>query len=421
MDRTDPPPPEADIVVVGGGILGLATARELVGREAGISICLLESESRLAAHQTTHSSGVVHAGIYYEPGSLRARLCVDGAARMRDYCRARGIPLSRSGKLIVATDRSELDRLDQLEQRGRANGVSGLARIAGEGIKEIEPAASGIAALHSPETSVVDFGEVALGFASDFESGGGTIHLASRVSAVRTGPGGPGGGSTGPGHPGNHALVIETDRGAVKARRAVFCGGLQSDRLARMCGGSAGPRIVPFRGGYLRIKPGRESLVRGNVYPVPDPGLPFLGAHLTRTTDGTVLIGPTAMIAGARDAYRLGRIRRHDLADTVAWPGTWRLLGRHWRAAGHELRNSLSPASLVREAARLVPGLTTADVLPGPSGVRAQAVGRDGRLVEDFLLEETGPSIHVRNAPSPAATSSMAIASLIADRVQAGA
>lgn len=399
MSRTVRPPSACDIAVAGGGILGLAVARELKAREPDARICLLEAEDRLAAHQSSHNSGVVHAGVYYEPGSLRAKLCVQGAAQLKDFCADRDLPWQASGKLILATEEAELARLDELERRGLANRVPGLTRVGPEEIREIEPAAQGLSALHSPATAITDFARVAESFANDFENAGGTIHLSSPVT-----------GATPSG-------ALRTPTGNVDCARAIFCAGLQSDRLARAFGGSQEPRIVPIRGGYLKVRRERQEIVRANVYPVPDPELPFLGAHLTRTIDGSLLIGPTAMIAGARDAYEIGRLRRRDIQATVTWPGTWHLMRNHWRASLGEAANSIRPGRLAAEAARLVPGLTTADVVPGPSGVRAQALDRRGNLVEDFLIEETGPAVHVRNAPSPAATSSLALAGLIADRV----
>ncbi len=410
MNRTGLPPRECDFAVVGGGILGLAVARELKSREPDSRICLLEAEDRLAAHQSSHNSGVVHAGIYYSPGSLRARLCVEGAARLREYCAERNLPWQASGKLIVATGPEDLPRLDELERRGRANGVPGLARVSEDEIPEIEPAAWGFSGLHSPGTAVTDFRAISEALAGDFERAGGTIHLDAPVLAAlptaATG-GSPSGSGTG--------LRIRIPAGYVDCGRAVFCAGLQSDRLARACGGATEPRIVPIRGRYLKVKAGREGLVRGNLYPVPDPDLPFLGAHLTRTVDGSLLIGPTAMLAGARDAYRLRKVRPGDLAETIRWPGTWGLLRRHWRASLAEVANSTRPVRLVREASRLVPALSAADVEPGPAGVRAQALDRQGNLIEDFLIEEAQGAVHIRNAPSPAATSSLALANLVCD------
>ena len=402
MDRFQPPPPQADFVVVGGGILGLAVARELLARHPDARLALVEAEDRLAAHQTSHSSGVVHAGVYYEPGSLKARLCREGSTALMAYCDEHGIECRRSGKLIVATREDELARLDRLEQRARANGVPGLTRIEGSGIRSIEPEARGIAALHSPETAVVDYARVAEAFAADVERTGGSIHLSAPVTEIV---------------PLSNGQAIATGRGHIRAGKAVFCAGLQADRLAALSGGDPEPRIVPIRGSYLKVKENRSDLVRGNVYPVPDPDLPFLGAHLTRGLDGSLLIGPTAMLVAARDGYELATLRRHDLRETVTWPGTWRLIRRFPAATAREILHSVSPRSLVREAGRLIPSLRPADVGPGPAGIRAQALARDGRLVEDFLLEQSGDAVHVRNAPSPAATSSLALASLIADRV----
>jgi (S)-2-hydroxyglutarate dehydrogenase len=399
----EPPPAECDLLVVGGGIVGLATARELLRRRPGARLALLERESSLAAHQTGHTSGVVHSGIYYEPGSLKARLCVEGARQMREYCEQLQLPYREDGKLIVATEEAELPRLDELERRGRANGVPALRRIDGGEIASIEPAARGVAAIHSPATAVVDFSVVTASLAADVESAGGTLHSGC---AVR--------GSSADGQ----RVAVRHSGGVTAARAAVFCAGLWSDRLAVAAGAPADPRIVPFRGAYLRARPGPggRDLVRASVYPVPDPELPFLGAHLTRKIDSEVLIGPSALIAPARDAYRW-RVRPRDLVSTVSWPGTWRLAGRHWRAGLGELRRALSRRSFVAEAARLVPELRSAGVEPGPAGIRAQALGRDGRLVDDFVVHRTERAVHIRNAPSPAATSSLALASLIADEL----
>ncbi|MGB0120156.1 MAG: L-2-hydroxyglutarate oxidase, partial [Solirubrobacterales bacterium] len=339
MDRSQPPPPQVDFAVVGGGILGLAVAREVLVRNHGATLAVFEAEKRLAAHQTSHSSGVIHAGVYYEPGSLRAKLCVEGAAELIAYCDERGVPWQRKGKLIVATSESEIEGLNRLEERGRANGVQGLTMVESDRIADIEPNAQGLAALHSPNTGVVDFARVAESLAVDTELAGGSVHLRAEVTAVRSGHGN-----------GPDRLAIETSRGSTFATRAVFCGGLQSDRLGRLAGGEASPRIVPVRGGYLRVRAGRENLVRGNVYPVPDPDLPFLGAHFTRGFDGSLLIGPTAMLVGARDAYRLSRVRPKDLLSTFTWPGTWRLIARHPGATLNEVRQTLSPKAMVEEA-----------------------------------------------------------------------
>ena len=399
---TDPPPRECDLLVVGGGILGLAVARELARRRPIARVCVLEAERRIGAHQTGHSSGVVHAGIYYPPGSLKARLCVEGARRLYAYCERRGVPFERNGKLIVAVDEDELERLDELERRGAENGVPGLRRLAAEEIAAVEPQARGVAALHSPATGVVDFVAVAGRLAEDLAAAGGSVHLGCAVAASRAGGG---------------RLTVSHRAGATTASAAIFCAGLWSDRLAVAAGAPADPRIVPFRGAYLRLRAGRTDLVRGSVYPVPDPALPFLGAHLTRGIDGEVLIGPSALLAPARDAYRLRRVRARDLRESLAWPGTWRLARRHWRQGVSELRRAASARSFAAEATRLVPALAAGDVRRGPAGIRAQALARDGRLVDDFVVHRTERAIHVRNAPSPAATSSLALAALIADQV----
>jgi 2-hydroxyglutarate dehydrogenase len=381
----------------------LATARELSQRHDGIRVAVLERESEPGTHQTGRSSGVIHAGIYYAPGSLKARLCVEGARELYEFCAERGIPTERGGKLIVATREDELSRLDELERRGVANEVPGLRRVAGDEIAEIEPHARGVAALHSPATGTVDFRAVAAAYADDVVARAGTVTTSCEVRAIREGDDG---------------VDVEHARGITRARALVSCAGAWSDRLAAAAGAPADPRIVPFRGGYLRLRPERASLVRSNIYPVPDPDLPFLGAHLTRGYDGEVLLGPTALMVGARDAYKVGRIRGKDIWQTLSWPGTWRMMRTHWRAGLTEMRHALRPAALVREAQRFVPELTRADFVAGPSGIRAQALARDGSLVDDFVLSRTGRCVHVRNAPSPAATSSLAIARLIADEVE---
>ena len=390
---------ECDLVVVGAGIVGLAVARELTLRHDGLRTVVLEREPGIGAHQTTHSSGVIHSGIYYEPGSLKARLCVAGMRELYEYCEARGIEARRDGKLIVATDAAELVRLDELERRGIANGVPELRRLGADEIRELEPHATGLAALHSPATGVVDFGLVAAAYADDLRQAGGQVVTGCTVSAIDGG-------------------TVTHSWGTTTARAVVVCAGAWADRLARAAGAAADPRIVPFRGAYLRLRPERSDLVRANIYPVPDPELPFLGAHLTRGPDGSVLLGPTALIAGARDAYRLRRLRAADLRETLAWPGTWRLARRFWRAGLTEIRHAASRRALVAAARRLVPELRAEDFTAGPAGVRAQALGRDGALVDDFLVSRAERALYVRNAPSPAATSSLPLARLIADEAE---
>ena len=397
------PPSECDVVVIGAGIVGLAVARELGRRHDDARITVIERESAIAAHQTSHSSGVIHAGVYYEPGSLKARLCVAGAAELYEFCAAEGIDARRDGKLIVATADDELGRLDELERRARANGVPGLRRVDAGEIREIEPHATGLAGLHSPATGVVDFASVAAAFAHEVETAGGSIATGCAVTSVRA--------------DGDVAVVAHAG-GATRARAVVACAGAWADRLAVDAGAPADPRIVPFRGGYLRLRPDRDALVRASIYPVPDPDLPFLGAHLTRSPDGSVLLGPTALLVGARDAYRPWRVRGADLRETLAWPGTRRLVARHWRAGAHELLHAASRRSYVRAARRLVPELRAADFIAGPAGIRAQAVAADGTLVDDFVVSRVGAAVFVRNAPSPAATSALPLARLIADEAE---
>jgi (S)-2-hydroxyglutarate dehydrogenase len=393
-------PPRCDLAVVGGGIVGLAAARELARRHPRASVCVLEREPALAAHQTGHSSGVIHAGIYYEPGSLKARLCVEGARELYEYCADRGIAHERCGKVILATGAGELGRLEELERRGRANGVRGLRRLGQAELAELEPHARALAALHSPDTGIVDFPAVARAYAHDVLEAGGAVVTGCGVTQVL---------------PGRGSLRLIHARGACEATHAIFCAGMWADRMARAAGAQADPRIVPFRGAYLRLARSRRHLVRSLIYPVPDPSLPFLGLHLTRDIDGDVLLGPTALIAGARDAYRAGRLRGRDLLETVAWPGTWRLIARWWPTGLGELRRAVRRSAFVDAAARYVPEIAPADTEPAFAGLRAQALGRDGRLLDDFLFSRTERAVHVRNAPSPAATSSLAIARHIAD------
>jgi 2-hydroxyglutarate dehydrogenase len=414
-----------DLAVVGAGVIGLAVAREALQRRPDASVVVLERESEIAAHQSSHNSGVVHAGIYYEPGSLKARLCVQGARELYAYCEARGVTVTRPGKVIVATRARELPGLDDLERRGRANGVPGLRRIGAQELGELEPHVRGIAALHSPATGLVDFVAVARALADDIRSGGGKVVTVAEVDGIRT-HGRVAGSAAAATRAAPHAagppeasrVDIRLAGGAeVRARRAVFCAGAWSDRLAHAAGAAADPRIVPFRGAYLRLVRDSRDLVRGLVYPVPDPTLPFLGVHLTRHPDGQVLVGPTALLAGARDAYRLGRIRLRDVAATVAWPGTWRMARRWWRTGLREIHHAASRSALAAEAARFVPELTAEDLEPAFAGVRAQALARDGSLIDDFVFSETEGALHVRNAPSPAATASLAIASEVVDRL----
>ena len=396
---------DTDVAVVGGGIVGLAVARTLARR--GRRVTVLEREPRIGAHQTTHNSGVIHQGIYYVPGSLKARLCREGADALYAYCAQQGIPAEACGKVVVAVRPADLPRLDELERRARVNGVPGLRRLDPVELREVEPEATGLAALHSPETGIVDFGAVAAAYGRDIEAFGGEVRTGCDVRAVVDRPGGV------------EVVLRDGAPGAevIPAARAVCCAGAWSDRLAVASGAPVDVRIVPFRGAYLKLRADRTQLVRGQIYPVPDPALPFLGVHLSRTIGGEVLLGPTALLAGARDAYRLTRVRRADLGATLRWPGTARLVRRWWRTGAREIASAASRRIVVRDLARYVPAVGLDDVEPGPTGVRAQAVGRDGALLDDFAFAETGHAVHVLNAPSPAATASLAIAELVADRL----
>ena len=394
------PPAECDVAVIGGGILGTAVARELTQRRTGARICLLEAEDRLAQHQTGRSSGVIHAGIPYAPGSLKARLCVEGARELYAYCEAEGILYARSGKLFVATSEAELPALEELHRRGEANGVPGLRRIDAEELAEIEPEAAGVAALYSPATGVTDFGAVAAAFARDAASAGATVHANAAVRTVQPNAG---------------AVGLVHARGTTSARQAVFCAGPWADRLAVACGAPREPRIVPFRGSYLRLRGADAAAVRANIYPLPDPALPFLGVHLTRALDGDLLVGPTALMVPARRPGAGVAETVRDLGETLRWPGTWRLALTHRRAAWLELRLAVSRRAVERAARRLVPALDLSRAEPTPPGIRAQALGRNGSLVDDFVIHRTERAVHVRNAPSPAATSALPLARLIAD------
>ena len=393
-----------DVVIVGAGILGLATARELLHRRPDARVLVLEREPDIAAHQTSHNSGVVHAGIYYKPGSLKSQLCTEGRNKLYDYCDQHGIAYERCGKLIIALDGSELAALDELERRGRENGVPGLRRLRGEEIEEIEPHAVGVAALHSPETGIIDFAAVARTMADEIRALGATIQTGVDVRRLDQS------GAT---------SIVHTSEGAIPTAKAVACAGLWSDRLAVASGEPDDLRIVPFRGGYLRLRPHARHLVRTLIYPVPDPDLPFLGVHLTKTIHQDIWLGPTALLAPSRTAYSLRSFNRADARSTLTWPGTWRMAHRFWRTGLTEMSFAARRRAFVTACAAYVPALQTSDVEAGPAGIRAQAVARDGKLLDDFAFAETPNALHVRNAPSPAATSSLAIARVIADRLSA--
>ncbi len=390
------------VVVVGGGILGLATAR-LLATARGDDVVVLEKEDALASHQTGHNSGVVHAGLYYAPGSLKARLCTRGRELMQEFCAEKGVVYDECGKVVVATRQTEVGPLRRLAERAETNGVPGLRWLDGPELAEVEPHVAGVAGLHSPHTAIVDFVAVANAMAEDVRVAGGEIRTGVPVARVSRNGAGP---------------RVELQAGeTLEADRVIVCAGLHSDRLARASGEDAEPRIVPFRGEYFALAPGRTHLVKGLIYPVPDPTLPFLGVHLTRKFDGSVWLGPNAVLATALEGYRRSAFVWGELMETLTWPGTRRMMRRHWKAGAGELYRSTRKRAFISELQRYVPELSVADAVPAPAGVRAQAVDRDGSLVDDFRLGVTDHVVWVRNAPSPAATSSLAIAEELVGRL----
>ncbi len=392
--------PQAEIAVIGGGIVGLATALALL--ESGWeSVVVLEAEDRVATHQTGRNSGVIHSGVYYKPGSLKARLCAEGRGLLEDFCTAHGVPFERCGKLIVATRPEQLPALDELERRGRANGLAGIRRLGADELRDVEPCAAGQAALHVPETGIVGYGDVARAVAAEIARLGGRISTGAALIGVRR---------EGPIH------RLQTAAGEVTARYLINCAGLHSDRIARLCGADPAVRIVPFRGEYYTLRPGRAGLVRNLIYPVPDPRFPFLGVHFTRRIDGAVEAGPNAVLALARHGYTWSAASGRDLAELARFPGFWRMGWRNRSTALKEVRRSLSRARFARDLRELVPEIGEDDLVPARAGVRAQAVDRQGKLLDDFALLEHDRALHVLNAPSPAATASLAIGRDLAAR-----
>jgi 2-hydroxyglutarate dehydrogenase len=386
----------ADLVVVGAGILGLAVARDALLRYDGLRVLVLEKEDRVAAHQTGHNSGVVHSGIYYAPGSLKARLCVQGSRALYAYCEEHGIPTERCGKVVVATDERDLARLDEIHARARANGVEGVTLLGEDDLREVEPAVRGIRALHSPGTGIVDFRQVAGSLAEEIVGRGAAIRLRAAVRGMS--------------RSGDRAVRLTTSAGPVEAGFVITCAGLHSDRLARMTGGTVSPRIVPFRGRYHALSAGASGLVRGLVYPVPDPSFPFLGVHFTKQISGEVWTGPNAVLALAREGYRGWDVNPRDLWETLSYSG-FRTFARHsWRAGLSEMRGDVSTHAFVRALQRLVPSMRPEYLAGMHAGVRAQALSSDGRLLDDFWFDRADRVLHLRNAPSPAATSSLALA-----------
>ncbi|TMA54357.1 MAG: L-2-hydroxyglutarate oxidase [Deltaproteobacteria bacterium] len=393
--------PAYDVAVIGGGIVGLATAMAL-SREERCSVVVLEAESQLAAHQSGRNSGVIHAGLYYKPGSLKARNCVEGREAMYRFCDEHGIRAERCGKLVVATEERELPRLDELERRGRANGLDGLERLGPEEIRGREPHAAGIAGLWVPQTGIVDYGRVTRAMADVVRQAGGEIRTGARVHGCRRLSDG---------------MLLESVRGEISCRWLVNCAGLQSDRVARCAGVDPGVAIVPFRGEYYELAPARRALVQNLIYPVPDPAFPFLGVHFTRTSAGTVEAGPNAVLALEREGYRAADVRLRDLVEMGRFPGFWRMCRQHWRTGIVEMYRSVNRRAFVKALRKLVPEVAPDDVRYLRAGVRAQAVGPGGALLDDFHLIEAPRSVHVLNAPSPAATASITIGRTIAEMV----
>ncbi|MGW4424702.1 L-2-hydroxyglutarate oxidase [Streptosporangium sp. NPDC004631] len=383
-----------NVGVVGAGIVGLAVARE-VARTRGARVTVLDKEDRVGAHQTGHNSGVVHAGIYYQPGSLKAGLCREGVALLRQYCAEHRIPYEEVGKLVVASTSAERAGLRRIAERARANGVPGIAELDALALREIEPHAVGVAAVHSPHTAIADFPAVARRLAEDVAASGGSVLLSHPVRALRETASG---------------VDVLAGRRKLSFDRLIVCAGLGTDTVARMAGAAGDVRIVPFRGEYYALAGAARDLVRGLIYPVPDPRYPFLGVHLTRRIDGEVLVGPNAVMALALEGYSWGDVDLGDLRRILAWEGTRRLAARHWRTGVREVLGSLAKRSFLTAARRYVPALTGADLVRTAGGVRAQAVARDGGMLDDFAIDVHGRVVLLRNAPSPAATSSLAIA-----------
>jgi (S)-2-hydroxyglutarate dehydrogenase len=399
-----------DMVIVGGGIVGLATAREFLKLRPDLKLAVLEKEADIALHQSGHNSGVIHTGIYYAPGSLKARACVAGHQAMLEYCDRQAIPYQLCGKVIVALDESELPRLSELYQRGLSNGVEGLELIGPERLKELEPFAAGIKAIYSPNTGIIDYVQVARSYAREIQQQGGEIVTGCQVTGLTN-------------RAGYSVLNLKVDvntqlEGEIQAHYVITCGGLQSDKLSEMSGKASPVQIVPFRGDYYVLRPEKRSMVKSMIYPVPDPRFPFLGVHFTRRMDGQVWAGPNAVLAFAREGYQRWKIKPTDLLQTAIFPGFWKMAAKYWKMGLEEMYRDYSKAGFVASLQRYMPDVTASDLLPGPSGVRAQALAPDGRLVDDFLIQH-GPNVaHVQNAPSPAATSSLVIARMIADEAE---
>lgn len=409
MEDCQPPPPlnrnieVHDVAIVGGGIIGLSVARDLLAADPGLRLIILEKERALATHQTGRNSGVIHTGIYYPPGSLKAKLCREGRSQLLGFCRDQGVPYRICGKVLVASHRNELDRLDQLHRRGADNGVEGLSKIGPAELRDREPNVAGVAALLVPGAAIIDFASVARAIADDLKAKGAQVLLAAEVLEARS--------------EARHTR-LETEAGPIGARIVVNCAGLHADRIAAKLGSPPAVRIVPFRGEYKRLTPEARGLVSGLVYPIPDPALPFLGAHFTPTIHGDVTVGPNAVLAFAREGYTRSTIDLRELRQMVAWKGFRGMIRQNWRSGAGEYVRSFHGKSFLRALQRLVPAVEGGHLLPAAAGVRAQAVAPDGKLVDDFHIVQSERAVHVVNAPSPAATASLAIGRHVADLVR---
>ncbi len=393
---------QSEIVIIGAGIIGLATGLELTNRFPGISLVVVEKEAVIAGHQTGHNSGVIHSGIYYKPGSLKARLCVEGGATLLRFCKENAVPYEVCGKVIAATDESELPRLEELYKRGMQNGLTSLRVLAAEEIKELEPYATGIRGIHVPGTGIVDYAKVAEAYSKLIVDRGGIIHLSHEVTGLKRS---------------NGYTLVETTRGAIQTKLVVNCAGLQSDRVSRMANAKLDLTIVPFRGEYYEIVPAKHHYLRGLLYPIPDPKFPFLGVHFTRRIGGGVEAGPNAVLALKREGYGKSSFNLRDVLEYAAFPGFWKMAAKHWQMSMGEYHRSCSKAAFVRALQRLMPGLEADDLIPGDSGVRAQALDSHGNLMDDFYFVHADGMVFVCNVPSPAATASLAIGRYIVDTV----
>lgn len=389
-----------EIVIIGGGIVGLATALQIIRKKQGLRIAVLEKEPEIARHQTGHNSGVIHSGLYYKPGSLKAKNCVAGAAAMVEFCKEHGIPYDICGKVVVATDQSEIPGLQELLRRGTANGVPGVVTIGPERLRELEPHCTGVEALHVPGTGIVNYALVAKKYAELITAGGGQLFTSCPVHGIVQKSG---------------ETVLETSRGAVKGSLIINCAGLYSDRIMRMAGQDNGLQIVPFRGEYYEIIPARRSLVKSLIYPVADPRFPFLGVHFTRRISGGIEAGPNAVLALKREGYRKTDVSLKDAVETALFPGFWRMAAKYWQSGFGEYYRSLNKGAFTRALQKLVPEIQSPDLEPAGSGVRAQALDKTGKLLDDFAIVQSKPFIHVCNVPSPAATASLIIGQQIAE------